>query len=65
MGLLALIVAFVAGNIVMWRIFLSRDKGAGELVSATIRAAGAGFLTMMGVLILLFGLAAALGITNP
>jgi hypothetical protein len=49
----------------MWWMFLSRDKGTGELVVATIRSGLAGILTMLAVLILLFGLAAALGITNP
>jgi hypothetical protein len=65
MGFATFFIAFIAGNVVMWRIFLNRDKGTGELVSATIRGAVAGFLTMMGVLILLFGLGAAFGITNP
>jgi hypothetical protein len=64
MGYAAFIIAFIAGNIVMWWLFLSRDKSAGGLFFATIKSAFAGFVTMIAVLLLLLVVAQGLGITN-
>lgn len=62
MGFVAVLVAFVAGAVVSWRIFYqARD----QFFVRTTWSVAAGFLTMLGALILLFGVAAMLGLSNP
>jgi hypothetical protein len=65
MGYAAFFIAFIAGNVVMWWLFLSRDKGAGGLFFGTIKSAFAGFVTMLAVLLLLLVVAQGLRLTNP
>ena len=64
MGIFALIVAFIAGNVVMFRIFASRRKGMGAHFTSAIWSATAAFLTMLVVFFLLFGLGNLLGLAR-
>jgi hypothetical protein len=63
-GILAFIVAAVAGAVVMWWTFLGRGRAREYPITVTLWSWSAGCLTTLGLLLLFFGLASVFGLSS-